>query len=107
MIPSMSKSEITVGLRSKLPTGRCVMLRVSGQGLDQYWLSGGEIVENLERSDLCRSQILVQADEDLGAMLANPLGNHRIVVPGDYVEIINPYKWFTEFVEGGSLCKPD
>lgn len=90
-LPTHFESGLGLGVRGKLFTGRCVILRVSGQRLDQYWLSGGEIVENLERSDLCRSQILVQADEDLGAMLANPLGNHRIVVLGDYAELFQTF----------------
>jgi len=64
---------------------------VGGPALDQYWLSGGEIIENLERNDLCRSQILVQVDEDLGTMLTNPLGNHRIVVPGDDVVLFQTF----------------
>jgi len=90
-LPTHFESGLGLGVRGKLFTGRCVLLRMGGAALDRYWLSGGEIVENLERSDLCRSQILVRADEDLGAMLANPLGNHRIVVPGEYAELFQTF----------------
>ena len=90
-LPTHFESGLGLGVRGKLPLGRCVILRVGGPALDQYWLSGGEIIEKLERNDLCRSQILVQVDEDLGTMLTNPLGNHRIVVPGDDVVLFQTF----------------
>ncbi len=90
-LPTHFESGLGLGVRGKLFPGRCALLRIGGSALEQYWLSGGEIIENLERSDLCRSQILVQVDEDLKAMLTNPLGNHRLVVPGDYVEMFQTF----------------
>lgn len=90
-LPTHFESGLGLGVRGELFPGRCALLRIGGSALDRYWLSGGEIVENLERSDLCRSQILVQVDEDLRAMLINPLGNHRLVVPGDYVEMFQTF----------------
>jgi len=37
-----------------------------------------------DRDDLCRTQVIVRPEGDFGAYLDDPLGNHLIMVPGEW-----------------------
>ena len=46
----------------------------------------GNISENLNKSNLCRTQIKVRSKENLKTLLDTPLGNHLIVFYGNHKE---------------------
>lgn len=81
------ESGLGIGLRGKIPPGPCTVFKLGADGR-QYFLSRGEILENLERGDLCRTQVRVKMEKPVSYFLSNPLGNHHLLVPGDYGEEI-------------------
>jgi len=81
------ESGLGVALRGKIPPGPCTVFKIGADGRD-YFVSRGEIIENLEREDLCRTQLKIKLEKPVSYFLSNPLGNHHIIVPGDYSEQI-------------------
>jgi len=81
------ESGLGIGLRGKIPPGPCTVFKLGADGR-QYFASRGEIIENLERKDLCRTQVRVKMEKPVSYFLSRPLGNHHLLVSGDYVEQI-------------------
>lgn len=83
------ESKIGVGIKGEMNLGKCFIFRISAD-LDKYVILNAEIVENLSRCNLCRTQIRVKVKKGINYFLTNPLGNHHIIVYGDdYDKIIN------------------
>lgn len=84
---------LSMGIRGKLPLSEVTIVKVFGDDLSEYWVSGGTIIENLENDKRCRTQIRVVLDESVEYFLEESLANHHIVVLGDFVQT------FEEFFE--------
>jgi len=76
------ESGIGVGIRGKFRKGPCSLFKFGGRDLSRLFYCRGEITANLSRDDLCRTQIVFKPTDDFSSYLAQPLGNHLIVVPG-------------------------
>ncbi len=76
-----------VAIKGELKKEKVAVLRISSD-LKHYFLSTGTIVENLNRSDLCRTQINVHLDKSAESLLKNPCGNHHIIFYGDDVKLL-------------------
>ncbi len=76
-----------VAIKGYLKKGAVTVFRLSAD-LKNYFVSDGEIVENLDEPDLCRTQILVKFKEDVSELLKRPCGNHHIVFYGHHAEDI-------------------
>lgn len=81
----------SVGIRGKLPLGRCVVFKAGGSDLSRYFVSRGNILENLTRPNMCRTQVRIHLDEDIMEYLARPLGNHLVIIPGDHAEHLRAF----------------
>ncbi|HAN19767.1 MAG: hypothetical protein A2X13_12350 [Bacteroidetes bacterium GWC2_33_15] len=58
------------------------------KNIEQAFISCGEIVSKPNKDDACRTQIEVKLTKgDIGLLKNNPLGNHHLILPGDYKEI--------------------
>jgi L-fucose isomerase-like protein len=79
---------LSVGVRGKLPLTEVTILKVFGEDLNEYWVSGGTIIDNLVNDKGCRTQILVAMDEPVDYFLEESLANHHIIIPGNHVEEI-------------------
>ncbi|MFW9960274.1 MAG: fucose isomerase [Candidatus Thorarchaeota archaeon] len=87
---------LSIGVRGKLPLTEVTVLKVFGEDLNEYWVSGGTIIDNLVNDKVCRTQIRVAMDEPVDYFLEESLANHHIIIPGDHVqEIIE----FFDFIE--------
>lgn len=88
------ESGFGVGLRGHIPEGPATIFKTSGY-LDRHFVYTGAILKNLQEACLCRTQIKFSlSDEAISYFLHNPIGNHHLVVPGDYSELIEEfYKW--------------
>ncbi len=76
----------SVAIRGVLREGEPVTLaRVGGRGCREIFVARGRIIRgSLGRSDLCRTQILVDVEGGARLLLEEPLGNHTVVVYGDH-----------------------
>ena len=72
------ESKIGVAIRGKLKKTRVGVFRISSN-LKDYYFDTGEILENLEEENLCRTQIKIKLDHDINHILTNPCGNHHII----------------------------
>lgn len=61
--------------------------------LSRYYVSKGNIVENLTEDSLCRSQIRIQLD-DYDYFTTAPINNHHLICSGDYTDAIREFFTF-------------
>jgi L-fucose isomerase-like protein len=86
---------MSLGVRGTISPQKLTVLKISGEDLTNYWVSSGEIVENLENETGCRTQICVKLQEPVSYFLEESLANHHIIVLGDYSEKIKGFFSFT------------
>ncbi len=84
------ESGIGVALRGKIQEGEATVFKCSGL-LDRYFCSSAKITQNLEDMDSCRTQIMVKLDRSVEYFFRQPIGNHHIVINGDYAGDIDSF----------------
>lgn len=77
------ESGIGVAIKGKLRTDEVTIFRLSSS-LNDFTVLEGRIVENLNESNLCRTQIKVKCTDDVSVLLKKPCGNHHIVFYGHH-----------------------
>lgn len=75
------ESGLGIGIAGKLNHGNVTIFKIDSS-LSRFEAFEGHIVENLERDNLCRSQIKVQFKGDISSLLSDPCGNHLILFYG-------------------------
>ena len=87
------ESGLGVGIKGNIREGEATIFKLSRDG-KEYFVSGGEIIENLNSENLCRTQIRFRMNEDVKYFLQNSLGNHHLICKGDYSELVREFfKW--------------
>ena len=87
------ESNLGVGIAGEPEPGPVTVVRIGGKELRDVYAVGGQLIECGEREDLCRTQLAVKfgRPEDARILLSHPLGNHHMVVRGDWTRQINSY----------------
>lgn len=62
------------------------LVKCGGECLDEYYLATGTVTENTNYLNLCRTQLRVRLHSPARYFLKNPLGNHHILLPGNYAQ---------------------
>ena len=96
-ITSHFETGLSIGIRGTLKKQPVTIFKIFGDDLSEYWVSNGEIVENLINDTGCRTQIRVKLEDDVHYFLERSLANHHIVFPGNHAEKIHR---FFSFVKG-------
>ena len=91
IIRSHFETEKGIGIQGILPSGDITVVKCGGESLDEYFVASGRLVENTNYINMCRTQIRVKLDTDVSYFLKNPLGNHHMVIQGNYVDEINEF----------------
>jgi len=81
------ESGIGVAIHGEFEPGAATLLKVNSH-LDAFVAQDVEIIDNCYDDGLCRTQVIVKAENIAEYMLNNPLGNHHIIVPGHYAASI-------------------
>jgi len=83
------ESGIGTGIRGYMKPGEVTIFKLAGD-LSRCFIAEGELVENLSKPDLCRTQQLIRLCDKRQAayFLTNPIGNHHIVMPGHQQELL-------------------
>jgi L-fucose isomerase-like protein len=82
-----------VALAGRLPPGPVTLVRLGGRGLEQAFVAEGRAVPAAPREDLCRTQVDVTlAPGEVTELLARPLGNHLVLVPGLWAVRLRDYR---------------
>jgi L-fucose isomerase-like protein len=81
------ESGLGVGVQGEFRPGPVTLLRIGGRDLESLWLAEGEITAAGAAESLCRTQVRLRIDPaDAAELLAAPLGNHLVLVPGRHRE---------------------
>ncbi|HAJ33613.1 MAG TPA: hypothetical protein DCK79_09655 [Candidatus Atribacteria bacterium] len=87
------ESGLGVGIQGVIEEGEATIFKLSSDAKN-YFVSGGEILENLNKENLCRTQIRMRIDEDIKYFLQSSLGNHHLICKGDHSELVKEFfKW--------------
>ena len=88
------ESGLGIAFRGRIPEGPCTIFKTSGL-LDRCFVKAGILEENLKETNLCRTQIKIKLEEeDLNYFLTHSIGNHHLIISGDYTELIKEfYRW--------------
>ncbi len=76
-----------IAVKAYLKEEDVTVLRISSD-LRNFFVSDGKILKNLDKKDLCRTQILVELEEDVSQILKKPCGNHHIIFYGHYAKLL-------------------
>lgn len=84
------ESGLGIGVKGELHKGVITLVKFSSS-LERIILMKGMIVDNPSEARLCRTQIRVKFDEKLDIFLTHPIGNHEIIVYGDFTSIFSHF----------------
>ena len=73
-----------VAIKGLMPTGDVTILRCGNESLDECYLSTGNLIENTNYINMCRTQVRVKLNTPVKYFLKNPLGNHHILIHGNW-----------------------
>ena len=85
------ETEKGIAIQGLLPTGDVTIIKCGGECLDEYYLSTGTLTENTNYINMCRTQIRIRMNTPTEYFLKNPLGNHHIMVHGNYEDTLNEF----------------
>lgn len=89
-LDSHFESRLGVAIRGAVPGGAGTIFKISSE-LDEYWSSPIDILSNLNRENLCRTQIEVRVEKGVDYFLKRPFGNHHIIASGDHTALIDEF----------------
>lgn len=93
------ETESGIAIQGIVHPGEVTLFKCGGECLDEYYLSSGHCIENTNMVTCCRTQLKVRLDKPADYFLHNPLGNHHILIQGNYTDLIQ------EFMQQ-NRCKP-
>ncbi len=85
------ETESGIGIQGILPTGDVTIVKCGSECLDEYYLSTGTLTENTNYINMCRTQVRVKLHSPAEYFLKNPLGNHHIMLHGNYETILDEF----------------
>lgn len=85
------ESDMGIAIQGILPAEEVTIVKCGGEPLDKYFISSGTIIENTDNANMCRTQIRVKLDKPVSYFLKKPLGNHHIIIQGNYVDMIEDF----------------
>ena len=85
------ETESGIGIQGLLPTGDVTIVKCGGECLDEYYLSTGTLTENTNYINMCRTQVRIKMNTPADYFLKTPLGNHHIMVHGNYEIALNEF----------------
>jgi len=86
------ESGLGVAIAGIVPPGEVTIVRIGGEKLDRVWFSRARVVASPREEELCRTQAVLEISP-VGAeeLLSNPLGNHLVMVHGDWTTRIEAF----------------
>lgn len=89
IIRSHFESQSGVAIQGILPTGAVTIMKVGGSSLEDMFVCDGEILENQDDEQKCRTQIHVRLGQKGAAedyFLSRSISNHHIIIPGHHAK---------------------
>ncbi len=86
------ESGLGVAIQGASKEKKVTLARLAGPGLTELFVSDGEIIEDGNSGDRCRTQYLVKLHQPVQTFLEHPLGNHHVLIPGHFAALLTEYK---------------
>ena len=84
------ESGIGIGIHGELHAGDITIVKINN-GLNEFYVEEGELINNDYRLDRCRTQIKIKLKSDVTYFLKNSLGNHHLIIYGHKRDKIKNY----------------
>ena len=91
ILRSHFETGIGVGIQGILKKGAVTVFKIGGAGLEQYFVAQGEIIENMNSENACRTQIKVDLPQSSDYFLSDSIGNHHLIISGHHAAKINQF----------------
>ena len=91
IIRSHFETGIGVGIQGILEKGPVTVFKIGGAGLEQYFVAEGEIIENPDSPNACRTQLKISLPQSSDYFLNDAIGNHHLIIPGYHADKINEF----------------
>ena len=62
------------------------VVKCGGKGMERYFISRARLLECTTNPNMCRTQLHLRLDEPLDYFLERSIGNHHVIMRGDYVQ---------------------
>ena len=85
------ETETGIAIQGILHPGGITMIKCAGECLDEYFVSTGQLIENTNYINACRTQARINLDKPVDYFMRNPLGNHHIILMGDHEKVIHEF----------------
>lgn len=85
------ETESGIGIQGLMPTGDVTIVKCGSESLDEYYLTTGTLTENTNYINMCRTQVRIKLNSPVDYFLKNPLGNHHIMLHGNYEKILDEF----------------
>jgi len=85
------ESSLGVGIEGQVETGPITLARIGGSDLLSTFVSDGTLLECGTHPQRCRTQLKLELDEDVSYFVERPLGNHHVLVLGQYEDALALY----------------
>jgi L-fucose isomerase-like protein len=88
------ESGIGLAVGGRVNPGAYTLVRFGGARLEQgFFVEGTVTDEDVAREDLCRTQVRFKMPKGaIGRLLAEPLGNHHVLVPGHHRAVLTEFR---------------
>ncbi len=84
-------TEEGIAIQGIMHEGNVTLFKCGGECLDEYYVSGGYLTENTNYVSTSRTQFRIKLNKPADYFLRNPLGNHHILIKGDYSDMIQEF----------------
>ena len=84
------ESKMGVAIKGYLKEDKITLFKLSSN-LKDYYLETGKILNSLDETNLCRTQIEIKVDNNIEYFLKRPYGNHHLIIYGDHVKELRKY----------------
>lgn len=86
------ESGLGVAIAGIVPGGDVTLVRIGGKNLERVWFSPAQVTASPRKEGLCRTQAVLRMPADKAwELLSDPLGNHLVMIRGDWTERISAY----------------
>lgn len=91
VIRSHFESGKGVAIQGEMPPGPVTLFKCGRPTLDRFFISGGRLLDNLNDTHRCRTQVELVLEEPVDYFLQAPLANHHVLIPGNHVALLREF----------------
>lgn len=91
ILRSHFETDLSIGIQGLLPTEDVTIVKCGSESLDEYYLTTGNLTENTNYINMCRTQVRIRLNSSAEYFLKNPLGNHHILIQGNHETVLNEF----------------